>query len=485
MTAAPARPRVGPPAPWSFPAPVLGQLPNGVRVVAFDVPGAQLAAVSIVVDAPLAAEPPDREGVATIVANTLDEGTAGLTGEQFSDEVALLGADYGASAGRSATYLTLDVATTSLAAGLALVAEALTSPAFPAAEVSRHVALRLAAIAHQDSVASIRAARALDAACFAPTSRASRPGGGTAATVGRVTRDDTAAWYAGAFAPHRTTVVLAADLRGTDPLTMLDAALGGWSGLDAALGGWSGLDAALGGWSGGPPGAGGAGTPDGAAARAGDLAAAKAAPPAVTVVDRPGSVQSALALGLAGPDRSAADWPGLLVAAHALGGGLSSRLMRSLREDLGYTYGIGARFTPFRAGGQFTISTAVDTATTGPALEQIRVVVDGLRDDGLTSAERDDAVEFYLGASPLRFQTARALVDQAAGLVGDGMPADWLNVLRSTIPRVTTEGASAGFAAAVSSQLAVVVVGDASVVAEPVHALGLGELTVVPASNPA
>ncbi len=475
MTAAPARPRVGPPAPWSFPAPVLGQLPNGVRVVAFDVPGAQLAAVSIVVDAPLAAEPPDREGVATIVANTLDEGTAGLTGEQFSDEVALLGADYGASAGRSATYLTLDVATTSLAAGLALVAEALTSPAFPAAEVSRHVALRLAAIAHQDSVASIRAARALDAACFAPTSRASRPGGGTAATVGRVTRDDTAAWYAGAFAPHRTTVVLAADLRGTDPLTMLDAALGGWSGLDAALGGWSG----------GPPGAGGAGTPDGAAVRAGDLAAAKAAPPAVTVVDRPGSVQSALALGLAGPDRSAADWPGLLVAAHALGGGLSSRLMRSLREDLGYTYGIGARFTPFRAGGQFTISTAVDTATTGPALEQIRVVVDGLRDDGLTSAERDDAVEFYLGASPLRFQTARALVDQAAGLVGDGMPADWLNVLRSTIPRVTTEGASAGFAAAVSSQLAVVVVGDASVVAEPVHALGLGELTVVPASNPA
>lgn len=475
MTAAPARPRVGPPAPWSFPAPVLGQLPNGVRVVAFDVPGAQLAAVSIVVDAPLAAEPPDREGVATIVANTLDEGTAGLTGEQFSDEVALLGADYGASAGRSATYLTLDVATTSLAAGLALVAEALTSPAFPAAEVSRHVALRLAAIAHQDSVASIRAARALDAACFAPTSRASRPGGGTAATVGRVTRDDTAAWYAGAFAPHRTTVVLAADLRGTDPLTMLDAALGGWSGLDAALGGWSG----------GPPGAGGAGTPDGAAARAGDLAAAEAAPPVVTVVDRPGSVQSALALGLAGPDRSAADWPGLLVAAHALGGGLSSRLMRSLREDLGYTYGIGARFTPFRAGGQFTISTAVDTATTGPALEQIRVVVDGLRDDGLTSAERDDAVEFYLGASPLRFQTARALVDQAAGLVGDGMPADWLNVLRSTIPRVTTEGASAGFAAAVSSQLAVVVVGDASVVAEPVHALGLGELTVVPASNPA
>ncbi len=454
MTAALApRPRVGPPAPWSFPAPVLGQLPNGVRVVAFDVPGALLAAVTVVVDAPLTDEPAEREGVATIVANTLDEGTAARTGEQFSDEVALLGADYAASAGRSATYLTLDVATASLAAGLALVAEALTTPAFPEAEVTRHVALRLAAIEHQDSIAAYRAARALDAACFAAGSRASRPGGGTAATVASITRDDAAAWYAGSFAPYRTTVVVAADLRGTDPLTLLDEALGGW-GVPASA----------------------SSAPATAAAGAPEPVA-----PSVRVVDRPGSVQSALALGLAGPDRSAPDWPALLVAAHALGGGLSSRLMRSLREDLGYTYGIAARFAPFRAGGQFAVSTAVDTANTGPALEQIRLVVDGLRDGGLTSAERDDAVDFYLGASPLRFQTARALVDQAAGLVGDGMPADWLNVLRSAMPQVTADGASAAFAAAVPSPLAVVVVGDASVVADPVRALALGELTVVPA----
>lgn len=444
------RPPVGPPAPWSFPAPVLGRLVNGVRIVAFDVPGAALGAVSVVVDAPLADEPAAREGVATIVANTLDEGTAARTGEQFSDEVALLGADYGASVGRSATVLTLDVAAAELPAGLALVAEALTTPAFPDAEVSRHVALRLAGIAQQDSVASHRASRALAAACFAPSERASRPGGGTAATVAPVTRTDVAEWYAAAFTPRRTTVVVAADLAGTDPLDLVDRALGSWEA--------------------------------GSAGPSPEPVAPASVAASVTVLDRPGSVQSALALGLAGPDRSAPDWPSLLVAAHALGGGISSRLMQSLREDLGYTYGIGARFAPFRAGGQFVVSTAVDTATTGPALDQIRAVVDAFRSGGLRADERDDAVDFYLGASPLRFQTARALVDQAAGLLADGLPADWLNVLRAALPAVTAEGAAEAFAAAVP-ELAVVVVGDAETVADPVRALGLGEVTVTAAGT--
>ncbi len=443
------RPPVGPPALWSFPAPVLGQLANGVRVVAFDVPGALLGAVSVVVDAPLADEPADREGVATIASNTLDEGTAARTGEQFSDEVAFLGADYSVSAGRSATLLTLDVATAALPAGLALVAEALTTPAFPDPEVSRHVALRLAGIAQQDSVASVRAARALAAACFHPGSRASRPGGGTAATVAAVTRADVVAWYDAAFTPWRTTVVVAADLVGTDPLVLVDRALGSWVA--------------------GPAG------PSPQPTVPGSL------PPTVTVLDRPGSVQSALALGLAGPDRTAPEWPALLVAAHALGGGISSRLMQSLREDLGYTYGIGSRFAPFRAGGQFAVTTAVDTATTGPALQQVRTVLDGLRTGGLRPGERDDAVDFYLGASPLRFQTARALVDQAAGLLADGLPADWLNVLRAALPSVTAESASAAFAAAVPDGLAVVVVGDAATVADPVRALGFGEVTVTAA----
>ncbi len=456
------RPAVSPPGGWSFPVPREWTLPNGIRVVCFDVPGARLAAATVLLDAPLAREPRDREGVTTVLGATLDEGTRARTGEQFADEMALHGADLGVSVGMSGIHVTLDVAAHNLRPAFELLAEAVTGATFPEAEVARHVQLRLAAIAQQRSVPGVRASWALDEYCFDPASRHSRPEGGTAETVAGLTRDDVVGLAAQVLAPGRATVVLATDLTGIDVEDLVDQVFGSWSR------GSSGLAS---------------GSADSSAPRPG-AAEARARPSSIVVLDRPGSVQSALAIGLAGPDRTDPQWPDLLVAAHALGGGLSSRLMADLREGKGYTYGIHARFSPFASGGRFTVSTAVDTAVTAPALSAIRTVVGGLRAGGLTEAERDDAVDYHLGASPLRFQTPRALVAQVSGLLADGLPADWLNVLRERLRHVSADSASTAFAHTVPADLTTVVVGDASQVLGPLSELdqgGLGDVQVVPA----
>jgi len=458
------RPQVRPPGGWSFPVPRGWTLPNGVRVVCFDVPGARLAAVTVLLDAALAGEPRDREGVTTVLGATLDEGTRARTGEQFADEMALHGADLGVSVGMSGIHVTLDVAAHDLRPAFELLAEAVTGATFPEVEVARHVQLRLAAIAQQRSVPGVRASWALDEYCFDPASRHSRPEGGTAETVAGLTRDDVVGLAAQVLAPDRATVVLAADLTGIDVEDLLGRVFGSWSSESPGSTGLSGS-------SGTGPTQSGAGE-------------ALARPPSIVVLDRPGSVQSALAIGLAGPDRTDPHWPDLLVAAHALGGGLSSRLMADLREDKGYTYGIHARFSPFASGGRFTVSTAVDTAVTAPALSAVRTVIGGLRAGGLTAAERDDAVDYHLGASPLRFQTPRALVAQASGLLADGLPADWLNVLRERLRHVSADSASAAFAQTVPADLTTVVVGDAAQVLGPLSELdqgGLGDVRVVPA----
>lgn len=446
------RPPVGAPGAWDFPTPEQWSLANGVRVVCFDVPGALLAAVTVLLDVPLAVEPGDREGVATILSTTLDEGTRRRTGEEFADEMALVGGEYGAHAGHGALHVTLDVGVAQLEGGLDLVAEAVTEPTLPAEEINRHVQLRLAAIAQQRGHANVRAAWALDEACFAPTDRNSRPPGGTPETVAPIQRADVAALYDARVVPSTTVVVLAADLSATDIHAVLDRVFGGWSTATP------------------PP------APTTSITR--PVEPAPVAASTVVVVDRPGSVQSALALGVAGPDRSHPEWPALTVAAHVLGGSFNSRLMHDLREVKGYTYGISARFQPFRAGGLFSISTAVDTPNTGPALDAIRTVLSDFRRDGIREPERNDAVDYALGASPLRFQTARALVTQAAGLVADGLPPDWMNTLRARLPQVSADSAAAAFVAAVPDIPAVVVVGDADLVAEPVTGLGLGDVTV-------
>ena len=79
MTAV-ARPVVAPPEPWDFPEGSTHDLPNGLRLLTYDVPGQYVVSVRLGLPVSLRDEPREREGVATIMARTLDEGTAAAHG---------------------------------------------------------------------------------------------------------------------------------------------------------------------------------------------------------------------------------------------------------------------------------------------------------------------------------------------------------------------------------------------------------------------
>jgi len=70
------RPAVAAPEPWSFPVAHRAALANGLEVVSYDIPGQYVISVRLAVPMPLDREPRDLEGIATIMARTLDEGTA-------------------------------------------------------------------------------------------------------------------------------------------------------------------------------------------------------------------------------------------------------------------------------------------------------------------------------------------------------------------------------------------------------------------------
>src|SRR5215469_7032873 len=89
----------------------------------------------------------------------------------------------------------------------------------------------------------------------------------------------------------------------------------------------------------------------------------------------PGAVQTQLLVGRTGPDRRDPVWPALVVGTYCLGGTLTSRLDRVLREEKGYTYGVRAFAQVLRSPAMaaadgaagtslLAISGAVDTAST-------------------------------------------------------------------------------------------------------------------------
>ncbi len=440
-----ARPPIEPPRDWLFPTPVRHRLDNGVDVAIFRMPGQHVISAHLVIDLPLSAEPRDIEGVATICARTLDEGTERHGGEEFAEQLENLGAGFGIDVSLSGLQAVLDVPASRLAPALDLFAEAAIQPAFAAEDVKRHVTLRLAEIDQVYANPAQSASVAFRSGIFAEESRASRMNSGLPETVAAVTQEHVRAFHRDHFRPERATVILAGDFA-EDPLPLVQAAFGSWIAVDRDL------------------------EPE-------HLAPQPAVPRAV-IINHPGAVQADLRLGGFGIDRRDLRWADVSIGSYAVGGAFLSRLNAVLREERGYTYGVNLSFGPLRSGGSYAVQGAFRTEVAADALAEARTLLD-IEGKPITADEVRDAVAYFTGVAPLRFATADGVADQAASQVLAGLDDDHLNQNLAALRRVTPESATSGYQAVVDlDRLSLAVAGDADTLADPIRALGY-DLTVL------
>ncbi|MET7974073.1 pitrilysin family protein [Streptomyces mirabilis] len=450
------QPQAGQPKPWAFPAPERGTLDNGLTVLRCHRPGQQVVAVEVLLAAPLEAEPAGLDGVATIMARAFSEGTDKLSAEEFAAELERCGATLDAHADHPGVRLSLEVPVSRLPKALGLLADALRAPAFADSEVERLVRNRLDEIPHETANPARRAAKELSKELFPATSRMSRPRQGTEETVQKIDSAAVRAFFDKHVRPATSTAVIVGDLTGVDLDALLAETLGDWTGSSAEP----------------RP------VPSVAADDTGR----------VIIVDRPGAVQTQLLIGRVGADRHDRVWPAQVLGTYCLGGTLTSRLDRVLREEKGYTYGVRAFGQVLRAAPDGTgiamlaISGSVDTPNTGPALDDLWKVLRTLAAEGLTDAERDIAVQNLVGVAPLKFETAAAVAGTLADQVEQYLPDDYQATLYQQLAATgTVEATAAAVSAFPVDRLVTVLVGDAAQIREPVKALGIGEVTVVPA----
>ena len=450
------QPQAGEPKPWAFPAPERDTLGNGLTVLRCHRPGQQVVAVEVILDAPLDAEPAGLDGVATIMARAFSEGTDKHSAEEFAAELERCGATLDAHADHPGVRLSLEVPVSRLPKALGLVADALRAPAFADSEVERLVRNRLDEIPHESANPARRAAKELSKQLFPATARMSRPRQGTEETVTAIDSAAVRAFYEKHVRPATATAVVVGDLTGTDLDALLADTLGSWTGSTAEP----------------RP------VPPVTADDAGR----------VIIVDRPGAVQTQLLIGRIGADRHDRVWPAQVLGTYCLGGTLTSRLDRVLREEKGYTYGVRAFGQVLRSAADGTgaamlaISGSVDTPNTGPALDDLWKVLRTLAAEGLTDAERDVAVQNLVGVAPLKFETAAAVASTLADQVEQFLPDDFQATLYQQLAATgTVEATAAAVSAFPVDRLVTVLVGDAAQIEEPVKALGIGEVSVVPA----
>lgn len=113
------------------------------------------------------------------------------------------------------------------------------------------------------------------------------------------------------------------------------------------------------------------------------------------------AIQSAIRIGKLLVEKQHPDYFGLQILTTILGGYFSSRLMMNIREDKGYTYGIGAHFVSLNQAGYLLIATEVDKQYEKDTLKEIEKEINLLRAE-LVSDEELNRVKQYLVGEFLR-----------------------------------------------------------------------------------
>jgi len=115
------------------------------------------------------------------------------------------------------------------------------------------------------------------------------------------------------------------------------------------------------------------------------------------LIDKKDAVQSAMRIGRLMFNRTHRDFSEMQVLNAVLGGYFGSRLMSNLREDKGFTYGIGSGVSSLLHEGYFFISTEVGADTTLQAEEEIKKELKLLREELIPDNELNLVKNYLLG----------------------------------------------------------------------------------------
>jgi zinc protease len=199
----------------------------------------------------------------------------------------------------------------------------------------------------------------------------------------------------------------------------------------------------------------------------------------VILVDRSGSVQSAIRVGQGSIGANDPDFFPMTALSHVLGGGFSSRVNQNLRERHGWTYGANTAFAAQRGVGAFFIvssvrSNATDSALVEAVREYRRIVQELVPEEELRGALNN-----IVGSFPASVLTVQGLAQRMQTVLLYELPLDYYATYRERLAAVRPQDVAAfGRARITPDALTIVVAGDLASIEQPIRALALGDVEV-------
>ena len=443
-------PSVGPAPKLTVPAVQRAVLPNGITLEVAEMHEVPLVQASLVITGGARLDG-DRPGLATFVANMLDEGAGTRDAFELAAEVEFLGASLGTGASWDATTVFVGAPKRTFEKAMALAADVVLRPRFNVADVKRQRDLRLSAILQQRdqpaSVANLVFAKAV----YQEGHPYHQPIGGDSASTAGLDSATVRTFWRRAADPRRARLIVAGDITMAEARALARRLFGAWRAPARPL--------------------------------AVPAAATIPVPPRpatrVILVDKPGAAQSVISIGAPGVDRSSPDYPAITLMNTILGGSFSSRVNDVLREQRGYTYGAGTGYTWRPLAGPFVASSAVRSNVTDSALAVFFSEFRRIRDSAVTDVELQRGRSYLTLGALGDFETTGQVAGQLASLATFGLPLSTIPKEMSAIERVTAADVQRAARRYLDpDHLTVVVVGDIASIRPGIEALNLGPVTV-------
>jgi predicted Zn-dependent peptidase len=375
-------------------------------------------------------DPAEKIGLATYTASLMREGTKTRTSPQISEALETMAATLTVGSGLSSTSASLSgsALTEDFPKLMDLAADILLNPAFSPEEWNRFKARTKAGLIQQRTNPGFLATETFNRVVFGnhPAGRVSP----TAENLDAITPEALAEFHKSHYVPDHAAIAFTGDISLADARKLVETKLGGWKS---------------------------AGTPKISVTEPPAAPAAK-----VYLIARPNSVQTTLYVGTQSMTRTDPDYPALTVVNRVLGGTMG-RLFRHLREEKGYTYGIGSGFNATFYRGAWTSSTNVRTDVTEPALNDLLAEIAALRDTPVPEKELADSKRAIVGSFALALESPQQVLNYYIENWQYGLPADYWDTYPARVMAVTAEQAQAAARKYWDpARLQIVAVGDAT-----------------------
>ncbi|HEX6966755.1 MAG TPA: pitrilysin family protein [Gemmatimonadaceae bacterium] len=445
-----------PPAPH-FPATQTATLSNGLKIVLAHRDAVPLVSFNLLVDAGFAADQFGVPGQASLAMSMLDEGTTSRSALQISEELSRLGASLGAGSSLDASTVSMSTLKENLDAALAIYADVILHPSFPAADFDRLKKQQLARIQREKVTPVQMALRVFPELLYGAKHAYGTPltGSGTETSVAGLTRDQLASFHDTWFKPNNATLVVVGATSMDEIKPKLEALFKNWK--------------------------------RGSVPKKNIATVAQEPTSTVYLIDRPGSQQSIIFAGNIAPPKNNPDEIAIEAMNDALGGAFTSRINMNLREDKHWSY--GASSLVFDAKGQrpFIAIAPVQTDKTAESLRELSKELHGVVGDHPITADELTKVQDDLTLSlPGRWETNGAVGASIAEMVRFGLPLDYYDRYAAAVRALTVADLNKAARQVVHpDHLVWVVVGDRAKIESGVRALNLGEVKLLDADGKA